>query len=55
MASPHAAALIEDRWNRLKMAALSDRGYGTQIITYTGYGSTGSGVSSACTLPAAIT
>jgi len=42
MASPHAAALIEDRWNRLKMAALSDRGYGTQIITYTGYGSTGS-------------
>jgi phosphatidate phosphatase APP1 len=40
MARPHAAALVEDAYNRRKAEFLSRRGWVTRIVPSTGYGST---------------
>lgn len=39
MAKPHAAAIVEDRWNRAKAGLLTRRGWGAQVVPYPGYGS----------------
>jgi phosphatidate phosphatase APP1 len=39
MARPHAAALLEDAYNRRKAALLHGRGWTTRIVPSTGYGS----------------
>ncbi|MEI2776599.1 MAG: phosphatase domain-containing protein [Tetrasphaera sp.] len=41
MAKPHAAAVLEDRWNAAKSAALARSGWTLRFIGFTGYGSTG--------------
>ena len=38
MTKPHAAAILEDRWNTMRADRLADKGYATKIISYTGYG-----------------
>lgn len=40
MPRPHAAAIIEDGWNRQVAGAMRRRGWGTRVLTFTGYGST---------------
>lgn len=40
MAQPHAAAILEDRWNRAKGERLRTRGWQGEVVTFTGYGST---------------
>ena len=39
MPRPHAAAIIEDAWHRQVAGAMRRRGWGTRVLTYTGYGS----------------
>ena len=39
MPRPHAAAIIEDAWYRQVAGAMRRRGWGTRVLTYTGYGS----------------
>lgn len=39
MARPHAAAIVEDAWHRRVNAVLRRRGWGTRIVSHTGYGS----------------
>lgn len=39
MPRPHAAAIIEDAWNRRKAGLLADRGWGFRLLPFTGYGS----------------
>ncbi len=41
MARPHAAALIEDAYNRRKSGILAARGWVTRVVPSTGYGSAG--------------
>lgn len=41
MAKPHAAAVLEDRWNAVKAAVLRRRRYHPQAIAFPGYGSVG--------------
>ncbi len=40
MAKPHAAAVLEDRWNGVKAAILRRRGYEPRFVCFPGYGST---------------
>ena len=39
MAKPHAAAILEDRWNGAKGRRLAKRGWRGQVVSFTGYGS----------------
>ncbi|MEP6855199.1 MAG: hypothetical protein ABJA33_07005, partial [Pedococcus sp.] len=39
MARPHAASLVEDAWHRRVDAVLRRRGWGTRVVSHTGYGS----------------
>ena len=39
MARPHAASLVEDAWHRRVDAVLRRRGWGTRLVSHTGYGS----------------
>jgi phosphatidate phosphatase APP1 len=39
MSRPHAAAILEDSWHRQVAGAMRRRGWGTRVLTYTGYGS----------------
>lgn len=41
MARPHAAAVLEDAWNRRVTDRLADRGWKTKIVPFTGYGTAG--------------
>lgn len=41
MAKPHAAAVLEDRWNAAKSAVLARSGWSHRFIGFTGYGSPG--------------
>ena len=40
MARPHASAVVEDAWNSQRERVLRKRGWGTRVISHTGYGST---------------
>ncbi len=39
MSRTHAAAVVEDAWHRQLAATMRRRGWGTRVLTYTGYGS----------------
>ncbi|CCH79104.1 conserved hypothetical protein [Nostocoides japonicum T1-X7] len=41
MARAHAAAIVEDAWNRRVTRTLADRGWKTKIVPFTGYGADG--------------
>lgn len=41
MARPHAAAIVEDAWNRRKSGILAGRGWLTKVVPFTGYGTVG--------------
>ena len=40
MAKPHAAAILNDRWNSAKGKRLTKRGWRGEVVSFTGYGST---------------
>ncbi len=40
MPRPHASAVVEDAWNSQRERVLRRRGWGTRVISHTGYGST---------------
>ncbi len=41
MARPHAAAVLEDAWNKRVTGGLAGRGWKTKIVPFTGYGTVG--------------
>ncbi|MFZ1287439.1 MAG: phosphatase domain-containing protein [Candidatus Phosphoribacter sp.] len=40
MARPHASSIVEDAWNSQRERVLRGRGWGSRLVSHTGYGST---------------